>query len=1170
MSIIVPIYDVEPYLEACLESLVAQTWSDIEVVMVDDGSPDSSAEIAEAFAERDDRFRLIRQENGGLGTARNTGIRHATGDFLAFLDSDDMLPLTAVETMVCSLRESGSDFVTGNVLRFSGQGVRQSAMHKMIFAGSARRTHVTGDEILLKDRLVTNKLWRRSFWDEQGLSFPEGVLWEDIAVSLPAHFMAGAVDVLSTPVYLWREREGESVSITQNRGHVKGIEDRFAAVNSVRSFLIDTGRAQHLKAWDRMVLDSDLPNFLQVLDQAGEEFRDRFLDLACAYLDQAGPKVLSLIPAQRRAKWALVRERRIGDLLQLLEWDRTVKPTARVVGGGLRGYHLNSPVQVERPITRMREELDLRQRVDSLDWKDDKLVVEGRVSLRYLRPRRRIQQHVLAWLVSEDPGSPGSPEGPGNHGRRVRLPVTIRRGLSLVDTGPRRRKDWCGFRLAVDPAALPAGSTWRIDLCVLSRGLLRRGRLSQPSPAARRLEFTERESGTVAWTEWTPAEEFRLRVERPGGWVTGHRVAEGRLRISGRCDDDLGAAPALRLTRPQGGRDRCYPMTVTDGAFETVIDLDEVLSERWPGLDPAGLEMSALNPGAEWHFEVLPGNPERPEPSEPSEPSENQGRGQARPLLVGRDVERGLYRLRGRDVVLDRSQAGGLVLREQRPTFYVERVEWTDLGHLKVTGAPMRPIDGPAWLVVTSRNRLSERLFPLDGGSATVTPEGSDTLGGRLPLPAGTHGFAIRTGTGDMRVEFRLSAPLEHISATRTFTFDTDLMDEAVFTVSDDLRASGRPKQQRLLREDFYPARCREPLRPAVLFDSYGGRQFSDSPKAIYEELVRRGADLEFMWIVRDGQVELPEGVTPVRRYGREFFDALARCRYIVTNSHLPSWFERREGQTVLQTWRGTPLKRIGFDVEKVPFTRSDHHERLARAVARWSHLISPSPWCTSVLDSALRFEGEVLEIGSPRDDLLRRAGAATRTREIRERLGLPEGRKVVLYAPTWRDDKFYSKGRYRLDLRLDLRHMDEELGGDHVLMIRKHPSVTDRLPRVGTDFVLDVSAYPDIQELYLVADMLITDYSSAMFDFAVTGKPMLFYTYDLERYRDEVRGFYFDFEAEAPGPLLRTTEEVVAAVRDADEVHAKYRKPYDAFTARFCPLEDGGASARAVDRIFR
>ncbi|MFI6506665.1 CDP-glycerol glycerophosphotransferase family protein [Streptosporangium sp. NPDC050855] len=1142
MSIIVPIYDVEPYLEACLESLVAQTWADIEVVMVDDGSPDSSAEIAETFAARDARFRLIRQENTGLGGARNTGVAHATGDFLAFVDSDDMLPLTAVEAMVCSLTDSGSDLVTGNVLRFSGKGVRQSPMHKAIFAGSARRTHVSADQALLKDRLVTNKLWRRAFWDEHGMSFPQGVLWEDIAVSLPAHFLAASVDVLSAPVYLWREREGEDVSITQNRGHVKGIEDRFAAIASVRDFLAGTGRTAHLAAWDRMVLDGDLPTFLQVFDQAGEAFQNRFLDLACAYLEQAGPKVLSLVPAQRRVKWALVRERRLDDLVQVLEWDRTVKPTARVVGGGVRGYHLNTPVQVGRSVTRMREELDLRQRVDTMDWRDDALVIEGRVSVRYLRARRRMQQHVLAWLV---------PEGPG---RRIRLPVTARRSLSLVDTGPRRRKDWCGFRLTVDPDRLPAGSTWRIELRVLSRGLLRQGALGRPSPAARRLEFSGRESGNVVWTEWTAGEEFRLRVERPGGRVTGHRVAEGALRVTGRCGTGLGAAPVLRLVRPQGGRDRRYPMTVTGDAFEVTIDLDDVLSERWPALDPASLEMSALHPGAEWHFEILPEE------------------GPARPLIVADGVERGLHRLRGRDLVLDRSQRGGFVLREQRPTFYVERVHWDEQGHLRLTGAPMRPIDGPAWLVVTSRSRFTERLFPLVDGTVTVTPEGSDTLAGRLPLPAGTHGFSVRTGLGDMRVEFRPSAPLEHISATRTFTFETDVMAEAVFTVGDDLRASGRPKQQRLLREDFYPARRAEPLRPAVLFDSFGGRQFSDSPRAIYEELRRRGSDLEFMWLVRDGQVELPEGTVPVRRYGREFYEALARCRYVVTNSDLPAWFERRPGQTVLQTWRGTPLKRVGFDVEKVPFARPDHHERLARTVAQWSHLISPGPWCSSVLDSALRFQGEILEIGSPRDDLLRRGGpeeVARRAARVRDRLGLPEGRKVVLYTPTWRDDKFYSRGRYRLDLHLDLQRMADELGEEYVFLLRKHPTVTDRVPRAGDGFVRDVSMYPDVQELYLVADMLVTDYSSAMFDFAVTGRPLLFYTYDLERYRDEVRGFNFDFEAEAPGPLLRTTEELVAAVRDADETHAGYRGAYEAFTARFCPLEDGGAAARAVDRLF-
>ncbi|MFF5210846.1 CDP-glycerol glycerophosphotransferase family protein [Streptosporangium sp. NPDC000396] len=1132
VSIVVPIYDVEPYLEACLASLAAQTWRDIEVVMVDDGSPDSSAEIAAAFAERDGRFRLIRQENAGLGTARNTGIRSATGEFLAFLDSDDMLPPTAIETMLCSLLESGSDLATGNVLRFSGQGVRQSSMHKAIFTHSTQRTHVTRNDILLKDRLVTNKLWRRSFWDKHGLSFPEGVLWEDIAVALPAHFLAESVDVLSTPVYLWREREGESTSITQNRAHVKGIEDRFAAVGSVRRFLADTGRAKYLPAWDRMVLDSDLPNFLQVLDQADKAFRQRFLDLANAYMDEAGPKVLARVPAQRRVKWALVRQRRVDDLIQLLEWDRTVKPTARVVGG-MRRYHLSSPVPVERSATRMREELELRQRVDGLRWQDGRLLVEGRISLRYMRPRKRIHQHVFAWLVSET-------------GRRIRLPVRTRRALSLIDTGPRRRKDWCGFELVIDPATLPRGSSWQVELRVLHRGLLRRGRLANPAPAAQRVEGVEIEPGVLSWTEWTAADEFTLRVEQPAAQVTKHWVANGRLHISGRCGGDLGAAPTLRLTRPQGGRDRRYPMVTSDGRFHVVVDLDGVLSERWPGLDPSSLEMSALNPGAEWRFEVVP----------------KQGR--AQPLVVAGDVERGLHSLWDRDVMVSRSWTGELVLREQRPTFYVERVRWTERGHLELTGAPMRPIDGPAWLVVTSRSRLTERLFPVTENGATVTPEAVDTLAGRVPLPAGTHGFAVRTATGDMRVEFPPSVPLEHVGR-RTFTFDTDLMAEAVLAVSDELGAEGRPKAQRALRGGFYSSRRNDPLRPAVFFDCYSGKQFSDSPKAIYEELLGRGVELEFLWNVRDGQVELPEGVTPIRRYGREYYEALAHCRYVVTNTHLPSWFERRPDQTVLQTWHGSPLKRVGVDVEKVPFARQDHHERLARKTSQWSHLISPGPWCTPIFRSAFRFEGEILETGFPRNDVLRRGEQDG----LRERLGLPEGKKVILYAPTWRDDKFYAKGRYRLDLRLDLQRMYEELGEDHVLMIRRHPSVIDRVPRVGRDFVIDVSTYPDIQDLYVVADALMTDYSSAMFDFAVTGKPMLFYTYDLEYYRDELRGFYVDFEAEAPGPLLRTTEEVVAALRNLGEVGAKYEGLYETFAATFCPLDDGRAAARVVDRVF-
>jgi CDP-glycerol glycerophosphotransferase len=137
-------------------------------------------------------------------------------------------------------------------------------------------------------------------------------------------------------------------------------------------------------------------------------------------------------------------------------------------------------------------------------------------------------------------------------------------------------------------------------------------------------------------------------------------------------------------------------------------------------------------------------------------------------------------------------------------------------------------------------------------------------------------------------------------------------------------------------------------------------------------------------------------------------------------------------------------------------------------------------------------------------------------------------------------------------------------------MLVRAHQMIREALVTGATDGrVIDVTSYADIADLLLIADVLITDYSSAMFDFAVTGRPMLFLTYDLERYRDRLRGFYFDFEAEAPGPLLRTTDDVIAALRGLEDVSRGYRAAYDAFAAKFCSLEDGQAAARAVDWLL-
>ena len=200
ISVVVPIYDVEAYLPDCLRSLAAQTTRDLEVVMVDDGSTDASAAIAERFAARDRRFRLISQANAGLGHARNVGVAAAGGELLAFVDSDDVVPGDAYELLAGSLDATGSDFASGNVLRLEDGRTSQAPFVARTFARTRVRTHVTRFQPLLSDRIACNKLWRRAFWDANALRFPERVLHEDTPVTLPAHVMAKAVDVLAEPV----------------------------------------------------------------------------------------------------------------------------------------------------------------------------------------------------------------------------------------------------------------------------------------------------------------------------------------------------------------------------------------------------------------------------------------------------------------------------------------------------------------------------------------------------------------------------------------------------------------------------------------------------------------------------------------------------------------------------------------------------------------------------------------------------------------------------------------------------------------------------------------------------------------------------------------------------------------------------------------------------------
>lgn len=340
-----------------------------------------------------------------------------------------------------------------------------------------------------------------------------------------------------------------------------------------------------------------------------------------------------------------------------------------------------------------------------------------------------------------------------------------------------------------------------------------------------------------------------------------------------------------------------------------------------------------------------------------------------------------------------------------------------------------------------------------------------------------------------------------------------------------------------------------------VFFESFHGRNVSCNPAAIDRELTGRVPGLRRVWSVTDETVDVPEGAEVARRGTPEWFAARDAADLLVLNDWVEDdWRPRRE-QFLLQTWHGTPLKRIALG-------RSGRTPRLVAAVikqsSRWSAMLAQSPSAGRLLRHSYAVAGPMWVEGYPRNDVIARGDDGG----IRTRLGITTP-KVVLFAPTWRDDALDSP-----DL-LDVVDLAHRLGPEWTVLVRGHARTIDVRRESLGERVHDVTRVPDVSPLLATADVLITDYSSVMFDFSASGRPMVFFVADDEEYATSTRGFNWDLGARAPGPLVRTTVECAQAVLSASADRERWATRYAAWHAEFNDLDDGEASRRVVDRLL-
>nr|WP_240977928.1 CDP-glycerol glycerophosphotransferase family protein [Knoellia sp. DB2414S] len=348
--------------------------------------------------------------------------------------------------------------------------------------------------------------------------------------------------------------------------------------------------------------------------------------------------------------------------------------------------------------------------------------------------------------------------------------------------------------------------------------------------------------------------------------------------------------------------------------------------------------------------------------------------------------------------------------------------------------------------------------------------------------------------------------------------------------------------------------------RRLVVFEANLGTIYGDSPKYVYEAMRRLHPQMKAVWVLPPDHEPPHPDVEVVERGSAAYRRVLARAAYWVDNQTFPSYIRKRPEQRYLQTWHGIPLKKMGHDEPGAP----PPPPQPDRGVGAWDELCVPNRYFEETFVPAYRYAGGLVRYGTPRNDAL--VDGSMTQQEARRLLDLPQDARVVLYAPTFRQDN--RSKRLAVEVPFDVEAFLEGMDDNTYLLLRPHYLNRIRVPASVRHRTLDTASVEDVNILYHAADVLVTDYSSVMFDYALLRKPIVFYTYDYGEYL-ATRGTYFDLLEVGPGPFVTTTRELVAAVASAQTDRAEYAAKYQHFLERYCGDEDGSASERAVRALL-
>lgn len=366
-----------------------------------------------------------------------------------------------------------------------------------------------------------------------------------------------------------------------------------------------------------------------------------------------------------------------------------------------------------------------------------------------------------------------------------------------------------------------------------------------------------------------------------------------------------------------------------------------------------------------------------------------------------------------------------------------------------------------------------------------------------------------------------------------------------------------------------------------ILFSTFNGKSYSDSPKAIYLYLLNNDKykDYKFIWTFKELEnhkfLEGNEKTSIVKQGTKEYEKCMQKAKYWFLNYRVADHIYPKTNQVYVQCWHGTPLKKLGYDLDKTDNalnTLKELRYKYNIDAKKFKYMVSPSKFATEKFITAFNLkelgkENCIIEEGYPRNDFLYNYTEID-IANIKKKLNIENtDKKIILYAPTWRDNQHQAGVGYTYKTEVNFEKLQKELGQDYIILFRAHYFVSNSFDfEKYKGFIYDVSKVDDINELYVISDMLITDYSSVFFDYANLRRPIIFYMYDFEHYKNDMRGFYIDLK-ELPGNITKTEDELIEEIKNIENNY-KYDKRYKQFNKKYSYLDDSEATKRVINKV--